>query len=88
MLYIENGDDLVSGGKAAGEAAAADYEKTRYHGPKDEFDPAWDWSGMMQDLALYYDVGRELATGGAWPNWRPGDEFRAIRDRSRTGAAK
>jgi hypothetical protein len=23
----------------------------------------------------------------AWPNWNPGDEFRAIRDRSRTGAA-
>ncbi len=83
MLYIENGDDLVAGGKAAGAAKAADYEKTRYHGPKDEYDPTWDWSGMMQDLAIYYDVGRALATSDAWPNWLPGDEFRAIRDRSR-----
>jgi len=88
MLYIENGDDLVAGGKAAGAAKAADYEKTRYHGPKDEYDPDWDWSGMMQDLAIYYDVGRALATSNAWPNWLPGDEFRAIRDRSRVGSAK
>lgn len=83
MLYIENGDDLVAGGKAAGEAAAKDYEANRYHGPKDEYDPAWNWTGMMQDLSLYYDVGRDLATSTAWPNWLPGDEFRAIRDRSR-----
>ena len=88
MLYIENGDDLVAGGKVAGAAKAADYEKNRYHGPKDEYDPAWDWSGMMQDLAIYYDVGRALATSDAWPNWLPGDEFRAIRDRSRTGSPK
>jgi Zn-dependent M28 family amino/carboxypeptidase len=86
MLYIENGDDLVTGGKAAGEAMAADYEKNRYHGPKDEYDPKWDWSGMMQDLTIYYDVGRALATSDAWPNWLPGDEFRAIRDRSRAAA--
>ena len=34
---------------------------------------------------------RALADGRAWPNWVPGDEFRAIRDKSRagvTGAAK
>jgi hypothetical protein len=37
----------------------------------------------MQDLALYYDVGRAVADGTAWPNWRAGSEFRAIRDASR-----
>ena len=84
MLYFEGGDDLVKGGVAAGEAAAKDYETNRYHGPKDEFDPAWDWTGAMRDVQLYYDVGRALATTDAWPNWVAGDEFRAIRDRSRT----
>ncbi len=83
MLYFEGGDDLVKGGVAAGEAAAKDYETNRYHGPKDEFDPAWDWTGAMRDVQLYYDVGRALATTDAWPNWVAGDEFRAIRDRSR-----
>lgn len=87
MLYFDAGDDLVKGGTAAGHAAAAEYEANHYHGPKDEYDPAWDWSGTVRDVALYYDVGRALADGTTWPNWVPGDEFRAIRDRSR-GAAK
>ncbi|WP_375288762.1 M28 family peptidase, partial [Sphingomonas sp.] len=85
MLYFDAGDDLVKGGTAAGKAAAEDYEKNRYHGPKDEWDPAWDWSGVAQDLNLYYAVGRALAETAEWPNWVAGDEFRAIRDRSRAG---
>ncbi|MGE4323504.1 MAG: M28 family metallopeptidase [Sphingobium sp.] len=85
MLYFESGNDLLSGGTAAGDAAARDYEANRYHGPKDEYDPAWDWSGVQTDLNLYYAVGRALANTADWPNWTPGDEFRAIRDRSRAG---
>ncbi|WP_030540482.1 M28 family metallopeptidase [Sphingobium sp. DC-2] len=85
MLYFEGGQDLVKGGTAAGAAAARDYEEHRYHGPKDEYDPNWDWSGVKADLKLYYDVGRALADSTDWPNWTPGDEFRAIRDRSRAG---
>jgi len=39
----------------------------------------------MNDLKVYYTVGRMLAMTEAWPNWNEGDEFRAIRDQSRTG---
>jgi Zn-dependent M28 family amino/carboxypeptidase len=83
MLYAEAGEDLVKGGADAGAAAAKDYTDNRYHGPKDEYDPNWNWDGVVQDVTLYYQVGRELATTSAWPNWVEGDEFRAIRDRSR-----
>jgi Zn-dependent M28 family amino/carboxypeptidase len=85
MVYFEGGDDLVTGGKEAAKAAAEDYEKNRYHAPGDEYDEAWDWSGVMADLRLYYRVGRMLAMTDAWPNWNDGDEFRAIRDKSRDG---
>ena len=85
MVYFEGGDDLVTGGKAAAMAAAEDYEKNRYHAPGDEFDEKWDWSGVMSDLKLYYRVGRMLAMTDAWPNWNDGDEFRAVRDKSRSG---
>ena len=85
MLYFEGGEDLVKGGTAAGMAAAEDYTKNRYHGPKDEYDPNWDWTGIAADLKLYYDVGRDLATTNDWPNWVEGDEFRAIRDKDRAG---
>lgn len=85
MVYFEGGDDLVKGGREAGAAAAKDYEENRYHGPGDEYDESWDWSGVMSDLRLYYRVGRMLAMTDAWPNWIDGDEFRAIRDKSRAG---
>jgi Zn-dependent M28 family amino/carboxypeptidase len=85
MVYFEGGDDLIKGGKEAGKAAAEDYEKNHYHSPKDEYDEKWDWSGVMADLQLYYRIGRQLAMTDAWPNWNEGDEFRAIRDKSRAG---
>jgi len=88
MLYIDGGQDLVDGGRAAGEAYAKDYTDNRYHGPKDEFDESWDWSGVMADLQLYYRLGRMMATSTSWPNWNEGDEFRAIRDESCKAADK
>ena len=80
MIYVEGGEDLVNGGRAAGAAAAADYTENRYHGPKDEFNEGWDWSGVMTDLQLYYRLGRMMAASSSWPTWNEGDEFRAIRD--------
>jgi Zn-dependent M28 family amino/carboxypeptidase len=85
MLYGRGGEDLVAGGPAAGAAAAADYRAHRYHQVTDEFNPAWDWAGALADVGIYYRVGRALASSREWPNWLPGDEFRAIRDRSRAG---
>ncbi len=88
MLYIDGGQDLVEGGRAAGEAVAKDYTDNRYHGPKDEYDASWDWSGVMADLQLYYRLGRMMGTSTSWPNWNDGDEFRAIRDASCAGSKK
>jgi Zn-dependent M28 family amino/carboxypeptidase len=85
MFNLGRGNDWVKGGKEAGEAAAARYNKEAYHGPADEFDPNWDWSGMLQDGELFYRLGRSLAMTTDWPNWHPTDEFRAIRDKSLKG---
>ena len=82
-LSFGAGEDLVNGGVAAGKAAAEDYEKNRYHAPADEYDETWDWSGALEDVQLYYTLGRDLADGNAWPNWYPTAEFRAARDKSR-----
>lgn len=86
MLDGGSGEDLEKGGKAAGQAASEDYVAHRYHKPQDEYDPNWDWSGAVQDLQVYYGLGRKLAdTPNLWPNWYPTAEFRGIRDRSRAG---
>jgi len=83
MLYTDPGEDLVNGGVVRGKALSEDYVANRYHSPQDEYDPNWDWAGAVQDLDLWYAIGRELADGNAWPNWRPTSEFRAVRDQSR-----
>ena len=85
MIYFEGGEDLVEGGREAGEAISKEYVENRYHGPKDEFDPNWNWDGVMGDLKIYYTVARMLAMTEDWPNWNDGDEFRATRDQSRVG---
>ncbi|WP_284124033.1 M28 family metallopeptidase [Parerythrobacter aestuarii] len=82
MLYVDGGEDLVDGGREAGEALSDEYRANRYHGPKDEFSEDWDWSGVMQDLQLFYRIGRMLADSTSWPNWVEGDEFKATRDDS------
>lgn len=85
MFAVARGHDLVVGGKAAGEAASEDYVTHRYHQPSDEYSDSWDWSGIAEDVRLYYRLGRTLANGDQWPNWHNDDEFRAIRDASLAG---
>lgn len=85
MLSAAGGEYLVKGGIAAGKAAAEDYVANRYHKPADEYREDWNWDGAVQDLDVYYRLGRQLADGTAWPNWYPTAEFRAIRDKSRAG---
>ena len=85
MLDAESGIDVRGKGKAYGQAANDDYTAHRYHQPSDEYDANWDWSGAIEDLALYYNVGRQLAESRRWPNWYPTAEFRAARDASRVG---
>ncbi len=82
MFYVEAGEDLESGGLAAGKAFAEDYTAKRYHAPGDEFSESWDWTGIMRELRLFYRIGRSLADSESWPNWYQGDEFRAARDAS------
>jgi len=87
MLYAKAGIDSHEHGPEWGLQQNTDYIAQRYHKPSDEFDPNWDLSGAIEDLQLYFDVGMMLATEEAFPNWRPGNEFRAVRDRSRAGSS-
>ena len=82
MFDLSRGLDLKVGGIKAGTAATEDYVEHRYHQPSDEYSQSWDWSGITQDVTLFYQLGRALADGKAWPNWHQNDEFRAVRDAS------
>jgi hypothetical protein len=43
--------------------------------------PDWDLRGAVEDAQLFYAVALEIANSTAWPEWRPGNEFKAIRDK-------
>ena len=79
-LYLEHGIDHVEHGEAWTREQLDVYTAERYHQPSDEFDPAWDLSGAVDDLRILLDIGYGLANGSSFPNWRRGNEFRAARD--------
>ena len=83
-LYAKGGSDLVDGGTEAGKVAGDEYAR-RYHQPGDEIHAGWKYDGIVEDLGLLYDVGHELADNDAWPNWYPGNPFKAARDAQRAG---
>jgi Zn-dependent M28 family amino/carboxypeptidase len=79
-LSFGSGDDLVDGGKAAGDAARKEYIQNHYHQPADEWQASWTFGGMAHDLPVLYKVGGDLANSSQWPNWSDDSEFRVTRD--------
>jgi Zn-dependent M28 family amino/carboxypeptidase len=79
-ISYRSGNDLVEGGLDRGNALNADYTAKRYHQPDDEWQPGWNYSGMVQDAQLLHALGLRLANSKLWPNWSQDSEFRAARD--------
>ncbi|MGA2405253.1 MAG: M28 family metallopeptidase [Bacteroidales bacterium] len=80
-LNAGGGIDLVEGGKETGKKLADEYNEKYYHHPSDEFDPVrWKLDGTMEDIQLFFLVGKRLAFETTWPKWKQGSEFKAIRE--------
>ena len=56
------------------------YTEHRYHKPQDVVLPDWDLSGAREDLRVFFAVGYRVAQAPKFPEWRPGNEFRAKRE--------
>jgi Zn-dependent M28 family amino/carboxypeptidase len=87
-MLASSGLDLLNGGKAAGQAAAADYTAHHYHTPNDVFDPNWDYSGILEDTQALYLLGQKLSEDGVWPQWYADSPFKAKRAEAANHAAK
>lgn len=53
-----------------------------YHKPTDEYEDWWNLEGVAEDAQLLFQVGWKLANQDAFPEWKNGSEFKAIRERS------
>jgi len=80
-LYLKAGVNSVTQGAAWGNAQFEEYNLTRYHTTADNYSPDWDISGAIEDMQILFNVGYRLATQTNFPNWKPGSEFKAVRDK-------
>nr|WP_047169394.1 M28 family metallopeptidase [Sphingomonas sp. Y57] len=82
LMGIAGASDLKDGGVKAGQAWIDAYTGQCYHQACDAWSPEWNLAGAVEDIDLLGTIAEELANGNAWPQWKPGSEFKAIRDRS------
>jgi len=86
-VSVDAGQNVVGKPAGFGKQWSDDFRANHYHQPSDQFDPKWDWSEAVQMAELGIWMGWDAANAATMPNWKPGDEFRAARDRA-TAAAK
>ncbi|MBK7859498.1 MAG: M28 family peptidase [Archangiaceae bacterium] len=77
--YFSSGHDFVGKPEGWGKKMREEWEDKHYHQPSDELTDAWDLSGAVEDVQLYYDLGLELANASKMPAWNKGDEFESAR---------
>jgi Zn-dependent M28 family amino/carboxypeptidase len=84
-LYIDDGTEFVGKPPDYGMKMRERYNKEDYHAPSDEVKPDWDLSGAAEDAQLFFIVGYRVANAATFPEWKPGNEFRAVRERQLRG---
>ena len=82
LMGIAGAADIKQGGVAAGQAWIDAYTGNCYHQACDAWSPEWNLDGAVQDIELIGTIGAELANSSRWPQWKPGSEFKSIRDKA------
>jgi Zn-dependent M28 family amino/carboxypeptidase len=81
-LYTDSGIDYVGKPKDFAKTVRDAWTNTDYHKVTDEIKPTWDLTGAIEDLKLLFDVGFSVMQADKWPEWKPGAEFKALREAS------
>jgi Zn-dependent M28 family amino/carboxypeptidase len=88
-IYFKSGQSYIGKPSGWGKEKEAEYRTRHYHQPSDELTPDWDFSGMIEDATLGYQLALQVANESKLPAWYPGDEFEAARKKTlAAGAAR
>jgi Zn-dependent M28 family amino/carboxypeptidase len=79
-LYTDSGTTYIGKDADFSKTKREEYTANDYHKPSDEIKPDWDLSGAAEDAELMLLVGYKVANAGTFPEWKPGNEFKAVRD--------
>ncbi|MDE2348288.1 MAG: M28 family peptidase [Gammaproteobacteria bacterium] len=77
-LYAGGGLDDAAMGPRWGRERMDGYFAHRYRQVGDRYLPSWNVRGTLQDLQLYFDVGRRLAATRKFPDWNSNSEFHGV----------
>ncbi len=78
-MYLDTGTDFIDRPPEWGRAQKNHFTEVNYHQPSDEYDPSWNFTGMVDDALLGYWTGLAIANADEMPLWNSGDEFEATR---------
>jgi Zn-dependent M28 family amino/carboxypeptidase len=79
-LYTDTGIDFVGKPPEYSQQKRDEYTNNDYHAPSDQIKPDWDLTGAIDDMQLWFVVGYRVANASKFPEWKPGNEFKATRD--------
>ncbi|MDQ3394332.1 MAG: M28 family metallopeptidase [Bacteroidota bacterium] len=83
-LYAKGGYEHAEHGIAFAENMSKDFTSKHYHQPSDQYDPDnWDLSGMVEDVQLFFLVGKRIGEESYFPQWKEGSEFKSIREKGK-----
>jgi len=77
-----NGNDAIRQSAGYRPPQKGQYTASIYHSPQDNFRTDWDMTGYAEDAKLLFTVGYRVAQADKFPEWKPGNEFKAIREKS------
>ena len=78
-VYLEPGTDFIDRPPEWGRQVVEEFTTNHYHQPSDEYDPNWNFSGMIDDAMIGFWTGLAIANADEMPSWNEGDEFEAVR---------
>jgi Zn-dependent M28 family amino/carboxypeptidase len=81
-FYPGEGITFVGKDSSYGRQKRDEFTANDYHKPSDDIKPGWDLSGAAEDVQFDFSIGYRVALAGKFPEWKPGNEFRAIREKS------
>jgi len=81
-FYPGAGISFIGKDSTFGRQKRDEFVANDYHKPSDEIKPGWDMSGAVEDLRFCLTIGYRVARAGKFPEWKPGNEFKAIREKS------
>ena len=84
-LYTDTGVEFIGKPPEYSKQKRDEYTEKDYHAPSDEIKPDWDLSGAVEDAQLMLAVGYRVANADKYPEWKPGNEFKAKREQMLKG---